>query len=147
MGGTLQLSATLLPGDATDKGVIWESSDSGVAAVSDTGLITPVKAGGSVSITVKARADNTKRDSIDIVTVMADAPPGQPSITGSTAKDGRVDITWSAPDDGGFINGDGTPGTVTKYTVYWGDSTVTDGQRGQGRCQCRFLHYNRPDKR
>ena len=125
MGGTLQLTATITPPDATDKGVIWESGNSSVAAVSDTGIVTPLKAGGSVTITVKARADYAITDSIDIVTVMADAPPGKPVITASVAGDGKIDLTWSPPGDGGFINGNGTPGTVTKYTVYWGSSTIT----------------------
>ena len=49
--------------------------------------------------------------------------PGAPDISGSTAGDGQVVVNWTAPSDTGIINGDGTPGTITKYTVYWGDST------------------------
>ena len=39
-GGTLQLVATVLPDDATHKGVSWSSNQTGVATVSDKGLVT-----------------------------------------------------------------------------------------------------------
>jgi len=44
-GETLQLTATVLPEDATDKTVTWASSDEAVATVDDTGLVTAVAAG------------------------------------------------------------------------------------------------------
>ncbi len=55
--------------------------------------------------------------------VEANKPPGAPASIDSTAGDGQVVVNWTAPSDTGIINGDGTPGTITKYTVYWGDST------------------------
>ncbi len=55
--------------------------------------------------------------------VEANQPPGAPASIDSTAGDGQVVVNWTAPSDTGIINGDGTPGTITKYTVYWGDST------------------------
>ncbi|MBR1632849.1 MAG: Ig-like domain-containing protein [Bacteroidales bacterium] len=39
-GGTLQLVATVLPDDATHKGVTWKSNQTSVATVSDKGLVT-----------------------------------------------------------------------------------------------------------
>lgn len=56
VGGQLQLAATVSPGNATNTAVIWETSDSGVATVSD-GLVTAV-AEGSAVITVRS-ADNS----------------------------------------------------------------------------------------
>ena len=49
--------------------------------------------------------------------------PGAPTISGSIAGDTQVEVNWTAPSDKGIINGDGSEGTITKYTVYWGDST------------------------
>ncbi len=51
VGDTLQLNATVSPNDATNKDVAWTSSDTGVATVSSTGLVTAVAA-GSATITV-----------------------------------------------------------------------------------------------
>lgn len=47
---TLQLIATIEPGDATDQSVIWTSSDASVASVSNSGLVTAL-AGGQTTIT------------------------------------------------------------------------------------------------
>ena len=50
-GGTQQLTATVSPSNATDKTVSWSTSNSSVATVSSTGLVTAVGA-GSATITV-----------------------------------------------------------------------------------------------
>lgn len=53
VGATKQLSATVLPADATDKTVTWKSSNTAVATVSSTGLVT-CKGNGSCTITATA---------------------------------------------------------------------------------------------
>lgn len=50
-GETAQLTATVVPNNATDKGVTYTSSAAGVASVSDSGLVTAL-ADGSATITV-----------------------------------------------------------------------------------------------
>ncbi len=47
-GETLQLTATLLPDDATERTVTWASSDAGVATVDENGLVTAVATGTAV---------------------------------------------------------------------------------------------------
>ena len=47
IGETVQLTATVLPADATDKTVTWTSSKQSVARVSDTGLVTALEEGES----------------------------------------------------------------------------------------------------
>ena len=49
-GETLQLTATVMPEDATDKSVIWATSDATVATVDQNGLVTAV-APGTATIT------------------------------------------------------------------------------------------------
>ena len=51
VGTSLQLTATVLPADAADPGVVWTSSDEALATVDQTGLVTAVAA-GSATITV-----------------------------------------------------------------------------------------------
>ncbi len=51
--GTLQLDATALPVDASDRSLSWSVSDTNVATVSSTGLVSPVGA-GSVVVTATA---------------------------------------------------------------------------------------------
>ena len=53
IGGTVQLSATVSPSNATDKSVTWSSSNQTVATVTPTGLVT-AKAEGSTNITANA---------------------------------------------------------------------------------------------
>ena len=66
MGGTLQLSATVEPNDATNKNLIWSSGDTSKATVDASGLVTPVALGGPITITVTSAADSNMSDSIDI---------------------------------------------------------------------------------
>ena len=49
----VQLNATALPANATDKTILWESSDKSVATVSSSGLVTP-KSGGKAVIYAKS---------------------------------------------------------------------------------------------
>lgn len=55
IGETLLLVATLMPADATNKEVIWESSDTRVATVEESGLVTAV---GSGTAHITCRAQN-----------------------------------------------------------------------------------------
>ena len=57
VGKTSQLSATILPSDATDKNVTWTTSDKSVATVTSSGLVKGVKAGKA---TIKATTSNGK---------------------------------------------------------------------------------------
>lgn len=54
-GGTIQLSAVVSPSDATDKSVTWSSSNTSVATINSSGLVTAVSPGSS---TIKATAND-----------------------------------------------------------------------------------------
>ena len=62
-----QLIETVLPTNATDKSVTWSSSKSGIATVSNTGIVTAI-AEGTVTITCKAN-DGSGKSATCTVTV------------------------------------------------------------------------------
>lgn len=73
-GDTEELMATVMPENATDKGIEWKSSNESVATVSQTGLVTALKDGSS-AITVitndggfKATCDVTVNKKVIAVT-------------------------------------------------------------------------------
>lgn len=70
VGGTVTLSATITPGDATDKTLSWSTSNDKVATV-DAGKVTGV-AEGSATITVTTKDGN--KTATCAVTVSKDAP-------------------------------------------------------------------------
>ena len=63
VGKTKKLTATVLPDNATDKNVIWKSSDENIATISSTGEVT-AKEAGEVEIT--ASTSNGKSSTIKI---------------------------------------------------------------------------------
>lgn len=73
-GSSKQLTATINPSNATNKGVTWTSSNSSIATVDSNGLVT-AKSTGNVTITVTALGDTTKKAtcSIEVVTPQSDA--------------------------------------------------------------------------
>ena len=72
VGDTLQLSATVLPDNATDKSVTWSSSNASVATISSTGLVT-AKGEGTTTIICKANDESGVQDSC-VVTVNSKKP-------------------------------------------------------------------------
>lgn len=62
LGEAKKLTVSVLPEDATDKEVAWESSDEGVARV-ENGVVTAVGAGEAV-VTVRS---NRKSDSCKVI--------------------------------------------------------------------------------
>ena len=57
-GDTVQLTATVLPSNATNKSVTWGSSDTSIATVSQTGLVTGVAPGQTVVYVRTADGDH-----------------------------------------------------------------------------------------
>ena len=67
-GKTLQLSATVKPTNATNKGVTWKSSNTRIATVSSSGKVT-AKAAGTVTITCIAKDGSGKKATCKIQVV------------------------------------------------------------------------------
>src|SRR5690606_23889369 len=69
IGQTVKLSATLVPANATNQGVIWTSGDDNVATVNNAGLVTAVST-GTATITAKS-SDGSFTDTALITVVSA----------------------------------------------------------------------------
>jgi len=69
-GATTQLTATVAPSNATNKAVSWSSSNTGVATVNSSGLVTGVAA-GSATITVTTQDGSKTATSAITVTAAA----------------------------------------------------------------------------
>lgn len=72
MGETLQLSATVLPTDATNKELNWVSSNTQVASVDATGLVTSLGEGNTI-ITATATDGSEKSATCSVTVNAADA--------------------------------------------------------------------------
>lgn len=105
VGGTAQLSVTVSPSNATNKAVAYSSSDTSVARVSVSGLVTFVSAGSCV-ITVRSSANESLYDSASL-TVSGQVTPGgswkavmQPLRTDDYANKEKV----QSPSNGQWVN-------------------------------------------
>ncbi|MBR6846282.1 MAG: Ig domain-containing protein [Bacteroidaceae bacterium] len=85
-GQTLQLTATVTPDNATDKSVIWSSSNPSVATVDANGLVTAVSS-GRTTITATT-ADGSNKTATCAVTVNISVP-----VTGITLNKTTASLT------------------------------------------------------
>lgn len=82
---TFQLVQNILPENATNKNVVWTSSDENIATVID-GLVTAIKPGENVTISVKSE-DGAKKAECNL-TVLRKAI----SVTGISMNETRLDL-------------------------------------------------------
>jgi len=134
-GTTLQLTATVLPENATDKSVVWSTSAAATATVSNAGLVTAIAA-GNVTITATAGGQS---DTVDITINAATTPIGA-AITLAAPATGGIpqatvsglgytgDVAWKVTGGAALV---GNFAAETEYTaeitLVLVDGYVTDG--------------------
>ena len=115
-GETLQLTATVLPSNATNKTVTWTTSNSSVATVSSTGLVT-AKAVGNATITART-TDGSNLSASCSVTVK------QSSVLATSIS---LSKTSAEINTGGTLQLTATvlPSNATNKVVTWSSSNPT----------------------
>ena len=116
-GATVTLTATVTPGNATDKTVTWSTSNETIATVSD-GVVTGVKA-GEVTITAKA-GDKSATCTVTVTAKQSTEDPEDPiAVEGIT-----LDKTTATVEEGATVTltATVTPENATDKTVMWSTS-------------------------
>ena len=109
-GKELQLTATVLPTDATNQSLTWNSSVEGVATVDPTGKVTAIKAGTTV-ITATAKDDSGISASCTVQVMVPTVKVTGITLnktTASVVKGKTVALTATV-----------TPDTATDKTIKW----------------------------
>ena len=123
-GASVQLTATVKPDDATDRKVTWTSSDSSVANVMGTGVVTAGNKAGTA--TIKATAGGKSAS----VQVTVTGVPKQPMTVWY-----KPDSSWKTAKVHYQANGKWT-GSAQRMTLYrngWYRYTIPDTAGGQVR--------------
>ena len=109
IGAKEELTATVLPDDATRKGVTWSTSNASVVRVDNNGMVTAVAA-GTATITATSIGDNTIKAECTVtvneipvtdITLNSQALSLEPGVTGTLkatiqpANATNKNVTWS----------------------------------------------------
>ncbi|MBY9078597.1 Ig-like domain-containing protein [Paenibacillus sp. HN-1] len=114
-GGSGRLTATIAPANATNQNVVWSSSDSGIAAVDNSGIVT-AKAAGTATITVTTEDGGFTAETI--VTVTDPAPEIVPT-TGVSVNPTELSLTTGGS---GALTATVAPANATNQNVVWSSS-------------------------
>ena len=124
--GTLQLTAAVMPDNATNKTVTWTSSAEDIATVDTAGLVTAKKASTTaVTITATANDGSGKTGTFDITVSDAAAGGTSLSFTALSLADTTYATATAQTDEAGAKS---NPGKIALwYDQNWCGSKVTAG--------------------
>ncbi len=118
--GFKQLSASVLPANATNQSVIWSSGDTTIATVSSTGLVAGVKEGSADIIVTTEEGSFTDTCIVTALTVPVYF------LETSVSGEGSVIPTSDSIAEGSIVCITATPATGWIFDGWSGDTNVTD---------------------
>lgn len=110
---TIQLTATVSPENASDKGLVWTSSNPKYAKVSSTGKVTGLKSGKTVTITVTTKSGKK----VDTCKVYV----GEVAVTGIKLNKSSASIGAGAALQ---LKATVSPSTATNKNVKWASNNT-----------------------
>jgi len=119
VGSTANLTASVQPTNASNKGVSWSSSNTRVATVSPSGVVTGVSAGNANVTVTTADGGRTASSSVKVLTTPTPTPTPTPPPNGAAQCD---TYTWPAykPNLNYDFRQDFANIDPSKFTVYEG---------------------------
>ncbi len=130
VGNTEQLTATIVPGSATNQNVTWSSSDDTKATVSSSGLVTGVAAGTSTITVTTVDGNFTANCIVTVVTVInitgtwIDADTFKPCNMILSQTGTSTTLLFDSPDC--FLRMGTTTASVVGNQFYLSVATATD---------------------
>ncbi|GHT73367.1 hypothetical protein FACS189456_3730 [Bacteroidia bacterium] len=115
VGANETLTATVLPATATNKAVTWSSSNTGVATVSASGVVTG-KTAGSATITV------TTQDGSKTATCTVTVTPAGIAVTGVSLDRNTLSLAPAATQQ---LTATITPSNATNKNITWASSNTS----------------------
>jgi uncharacterized protein YjdB len=116
-GATTQLTETVLPGNATNKTVVWSSSNTSVATVSTSGVVTGASEGSVVITATTADGAKTATSSITVT-----ANTGNVAVTGVAVTPASVNVNPGATTQ---LTAAVSPVNATNKVVNWSSSNTS----------------------
>ncbi|MGO4730158.1 immunoglobulin-like domain-containing protein [Paenibacillus sp. 2KB_22] len=102
-GQSGQLTATVLPANATKKAVTWSSSNPAVATVSATGQVTAVAAGTAGITVTTVDGGFSSSATVTVTPLVEPTAPGEVTRPSVTAGNQKLTLKWSNPDDSDLV--------------------------------------------
>ncbi len=90
---TKQLTATILPANATNKTVSWSSSNTSIATVNASGMVSGVAAGSATITATTQDGSHTATSSIEVTLPVTSCSGNGPTASGESVADYAYEIT------------------------------------------------------
>ncbi|MBR6310262.1 MAG: Ig-like domain-containing protein [Paludibacteraceae bacterium] len=148
-GETIQLTANVLPADATNKSVTWSSNNNNIASVSSTGLVTAGNTAGTATITVTTQDGNKKAtatitvQTVNVTGIAFESNTATVAINGTTTVKANVQpsnasnqgVTYAITSGSDKATVNATTGVVTGKAAGTAVVTATSAQ-GNYKATC-----------
>ncbi len=112
-GETYSFTANIFPGNATNKKITWSSSNTAVATVSSTGVVTARKNGTAV---ITAAVSNGKKSTADVIVKIEET---EKEVSVSSIKLDKSSVTLTGLNSTAVINATVYPSIATDKTIKW----------------------------